>query len=111
MNRLNKALAAVVTIAALATWLSVATPAQAAPSGHHHHHAHHHHHHGHHHHGVRYWRGGRWVYLSTTGPVYNVYYRGAAASPWVLYGPYGTADDAAMEVAYLRDQGYEAFVR
>ena len=108
MNRLRKLLVAVVTVAGLAAWLSVATPAQAGPS--HGHHGHVHHHDGHHHHFVRVWRGGRWVYVTATGPVYSVYYRSGPATSWVLFAPYATAADAADEAVYLRNQGYEAFV-
>lgn len=106
MNGLSKLLMAVLTVAGM----TMATEAQAG-GGSSHHHAHHSVHHHHHHHGAWHWRGGRWVYLSVTGPVYNVYYRSGAVSPWVLYAPYGSPEDAQTEAAYLRNEGYESYVQ
>ena len=55
--------------------------AQAAPhSSGHGHGTHGHTHGGHHHHRHWYYRGGRWYYLDAYGPVFQVYYRGDAAS-------------------------------
>jgi hypothetical protein len=107
MNRLSKLLIAVLTVAGL----TMATEAQAKPVQHHaHHHGSHHHNH-HHHHGAWHWRGGRWVYLNVAGPTYSVFYRSGAATPWALYAPYGSADDAQREADDLQSQGYQAYVQ